>query len=336
MAISWKSTFLILLCSATVLNLPNHAYSVIPSKGETVQAAHERIFELFIKELTALRLDTTAIKDFRSWVKNLPADRKAELQKLRWPSFYATIYKAQEVWPQGPRSERMSLENMKIIYADLLHYAYYLNYQSSNDEEFQSFTNHVANILERAREAVVLDSLRDQEGRAVFVNQESYERILKEYVVEEIIQYLVFAMETVVAQGWEILERNWHPESFWHENIKGLGGRIVYQVSDRDLLSDLRDSDAHPAPILLIRDSEVGTPDFRIHLSKEEKIFFLRYFLSLKLPVNTAGYVSTLNRKFNFREKLRARRLQYLEDKNSENQAFDQKKTEFLDTRDFQ
>ena len=310
------------------------AYSVIPLKGETNHEAHERVFGIFVDELKSLRLDSSAIKAFRKWIKQLPADRSRDLQDLRWPSFYETIFKAKEPWPDGPRSERMKLENMRIIYADLLHYAFYLNYYSTGRKESQVFSKHFANILGRAREAMVLDSLRDQEGQSIEVSQDAHERVLREYVLEEIIQYLVFSMETVVSQGWEIVERNWHPESFWHEKLRKLGGRLVYQVSDRDLLADLRDSHAHPAPILLLGESKVGTPDFRINLSREEKTFFLRYFLSLKLPVNTPSYVSTLNRKFHLREKLRARRLRYLEEKRNQNKDYDPNGTEFLNPGD--
>jgi|GEM_PF-1824408 len=329
-----KNLILFFLLGAVLLLPGIGAYSVVPEDKESMKHAHERVFEAFTNELRSLKLNPTALIQFRNLAKKVSIDQRKRLDGIRWPSYYETIFQAQESWSSGPRPTRMSLNNLKIIYADLLHYAYYLQFAAGKSKVSKTFMDHIRALRSRAKEAMVLDSLRDQDGEEISVLAQDREEILDQYVLEEVVQYLVFCMETVVSLGWEILERNWHPESFWPENLKKIGGRIIYEISDRDTLRALEETNSYPAPILLIAESSVGTPDLRIHLTKKERSFFLKHFLSLKLPISTSRFVSRLNRKFNYREKLRLRRQSYLEKKSFDEKSFDNEGTEFLSPDD--
>ncbi|MBT3783708.1 hypothetical protein HOF92_01955 [bacterium] len=310
------------------------AYTVVPEEGEKLASAHNRVFEAFTEEFRSLKLDPTSVVRLRNSAPKASAQVREKLSKARWPSYYDTVFRAQELWQSGPRPQRVSLENLRIIYSHFLHYSFYLQYSESRGPAGEKFRQVIRKISKRAREGMVLDSLRNQDGEPIPVKQILQEEVLKQYVLEEVVQYLVFCMETVVGLGWEILERNWHPESFWSDGLKKIGGKIIFESSDADSLSALKHTNSYPAPILLLGDTGLGIPDLRVHLTEEERAFFLENFLTLNLPLSTSKFVSRLNRKFNYREKLRLRRRTYLEKKSFEEKAFNPGETEFLNPED--
>jgi hypothetical protein len=308
------------------------AYQVVPRPGESALEAQERVLQEFISELEYLKLNSDEIRSLKSSYSKIKKERRMALRSERWPSFFETILTSQEPWQGGPKPRKMPLGVMLTIYSQFLHYEYYLRYQPISVSS-RTFREAFEGLKIRAESQGVLGSLRDESNQKIIVTTMQKDKALEVYCLEEVIQFLLHSLKSVVEEGQGILFQNWNPAGFWSAKLGGLGGRIVANSTGVDLEGRIFAEVAGKSPVFILGE-KICRSETRVQLSRVEAEFFLRSFLPLVLPTTTNEYVKRLNRKFAFREQLRSKRKKYLETLSLREREFEISPSTFLTAED--